>query len=110
MAKRIARKTIHSPADTTLSLIGNKWTILIIEELWKGTRRFGEIEKSLTGISPRTLSLRLASLEKAGIIVRDVFPEVPPRVEYHLTPLGRTLEEVLTPIREWGIKFEKGNT
>lgn len=107
MAKRISRKTIHSPADTTLTLIGNKWTVLIIEELWKGTKRFGEIEKALTGISPRTLSLRLASLEKSGIIVREVFPEVPPRVEYQLTELGRSLEEVLTPIRNWGIKFEK---
>lgn len=90
-----------------MTLIGNKWTVLIIEELWKGTKRFGEIEKALTGISPRTLSLRLASLEKSGIIVREVFPEVPPRVEYQLTELGRSLEEVLTPIRNWGIKFEK---
>ena len=108
MPKKSSKKIIHSPAETTLDLIGNKWTILIIEELFRGTRRFGEIEKSLIGISPRTLSLRLASLEKAGVIIREVFPEVPPRVEYRLSPLGRSLDDVITAVKNWGLKFEKG--
>lgn len=107
MAKKSSKKVIHSTAETTLTLIGNKWTILIIEELFSGTRRFGEIEKSLEGISPRTLSLRLSSLEKATIIKREVFPEVPPRVEYCLTPLGRSLEELLTLMKKWGSDFEQ---
>ena len=107
MAKKSSKKILHSPAETTLDRIGNKWTILIIEELFNGTRRFGEIEKGLVGISPRTLSLRLASLEKAKVIAREVFPEVPPRVEYRLTPLGRSLENVITIIKDWGTKFEK---
>lgn len=107
MAKKSSKKVLHSPAETTLDLIGNKWTILIIEELFHGTRRFGEIEKGLIGISPRTLSLRLASLEKAGVIIREVFPEVPPRVEYRLTSLGRSLEGVIKSITDWGAKFEK---
>ncbi len=107
MAKKSSKKTIHSPAETTLVLIGNKWTVLLIEELFSGTRRFGELEKSLVGISPRTLSLRLASLEKAGIIKREVFPEVPPRVEYRLTLLGRTLEPLIIQMKEWGSKFER---
>ena len=107
MPKKSSKKIIHSPAETTLDLIGNKWTIFIIEELFRGTRRFGEIEKGLVGISPRTLSIRLASLEKAGIISREVFPEVPPRVEYRLTTLGRSLEDVISVVREWGVKFEK---
>jgi DNA-binding HxlR family transcriptional regulator len=107
MAKKFSKKKIHSPAETTLALIANKWTILIIEELFLATRRFGELEKTLTGISPRTLSLRLSSLEKAGVIKREVFPEVPPRVEYRLTALGRSLETIVAAINEWGVKFEK---
>jgi DNA-binding HxlR family transcriptional regulator len=109
MAKKGSKKVIHSSAETTLTLIGNKWTILIIEELFLGTRRFGELEKSLLGISPRTLSLRLSSLEKASIIKREVFPEVPPRVEYRLTPLGRTLEEMVILMKRWGSDFERKN-
>jgi DNA-binding HxlR family transcriptional regulator len=107
MPRKSSKKVLHSPAETTLDLIGNKWTILIIEELFRGTRRFGAIEKGLVGISPRTLSLRLASLEKAGVIVREVFPEVPPRVEYRLSTLGQSLETVIASITEWGKKLER---
>ena len=96
---------VHSPIENTLQVIGSKWTVLVIKELLNGTMRFGELEKTLIGISPRTFSMRLASLEKFGIIDRKVYPEVPPRVEYKLSALGKTLEPVLKTMNNWGISF-----
>lgn len=108
--KKYIKKDIHSPVENTLEVIGSKWSVLIINELSLGMRRFGQMEKSLTGISPRTLSLRLATLEKQGIIERKVYPEVPPRVEYKLSPLGRSLEPVLKVMHTWGLSFKKRST
>ena len=105
--KKYIKKEIHSPVENTLEVIGSKWAVLIINELASGMRRFGEIEKSLNGISPRTLSLRLSTLEKQGIIERKVYPEVPPRVEYKLSALGKSLEPVLKTMHTWGVAFEK---
>ncbi len=105
--KKYTKKVIHSPIENTLQVIGSKWAVLIIRELMEGTRRFSHLEKSLTGISPRTLSLRLASMEENGIVLRKVYPEVPPRVEYKLSPLGRTLEPVLKTMNNWGMTFAK---
>ncbi len=105
--KKYSKKTVHSPIENTLKVIGSKWTVLVIRELVSGVKRFGELEKLLDGISPRTLSLRLASLEKYKIIDRKVFPEVPPRVEYKLTALGKSLEPVLKTMHTWGAAFEK---
>lgn len=99
---KYTKKIIHSPAETTLKIIGSKWTVLILRELSGGVRRFGELEKALTGISPRTLSLRLSHMEEHGIVERKVYPEVPPRVEYKLSPLGKTLGPVLKVMEEWG--------
>jgi DNA-binding HxlR family transcriptional regulator len=73
------------PVTTTLGIIGGRWTLLILRDLFSGTRRFGELRKSLSGISPRTLSARLKFLEQEGIVERKVYAEVPPRVEYSLT-------------------------
>ena len=88
--KKYTKKNIHSPIENTLSVIASKWTVLILRELTEsGVCRFGQIEKKLDGISPRTLSLRLASLEEAGVIERKVYPEVPPRVEYKLSTYGK---------------------
>ncbi len=105
--KKYTKKVIHSPIEKTLQVIGSKWTVLIIRELMGGVMRFGELEKSLTGISPRTLSLRLSSMEDHGIVERKVYPEVPPRVEYKLSPLGKSLEPVLKTMNNWGASFEK---
>lgn len=99
---KYTKKGNHSSIEKTLDVIESKWTVLVILEIISGVQRFSELTKSLRGISPRTLSLRLSSLEKAGIISRRVFPEVPPRVEYTLTPLGRTLEPVLSTMEKWG--------
>ncbi len=106
--KKYLKKTIHTPIENTLQVIGSKWTVLIIGELASGgVRRFGELERLLSGISPRTLSLRLTALEEHGIIERKVFPEVPPRVEYKLTALGKSLDPVLKLMNSWGTSFAK---
>lgn len=105
--KKYIKKEVHSPIENTLEVISSKWAVLIIQELSTGMRRFNEIEKILTGISPRTLSLRLATLEAQGIIERKVYPEVPPRVEYRLSALGKTLEPVLKTMHAWGVAFDR---
>ena len=105
--KKYSKKVIHSPIENTLQVIGSKWTVLIIRELMGGVKRFGELEKALTGISPRTLSLRLGSMEDFKIVDRKVYAEVPPRVEYKLSPLGRSLDPVLKTMCQWGSNFSK---
>ena len=79
-----------------------KWTLLLVRDLAEGRSRFCELERSLAGISPRTLSLRLRALEEEGIVERHTFPEVPPRVEYALTPKGRALLPIIDDMRAYG--------
>ncbi len=88
----------------TIKIIGSKWTILILYNLLDGHKRFGELQRILTGISPRTLSLRLTELEQDGLISKKVFAEVPPHVEYTLTQKGQTLNDIICKMREWGEK------
>jgi DNA-binding HxlR family transcriptional regulator len=90
------------PVCATADLICGKWTILIIRDLAEGRSRFCELERSLAGISPRTLSLRLRALEDEGILVRKTFPEVPPRVEYSLTEKGHALLPLIEDMRAYG--------
>ena len=90
------------PVERTLRFIGSKWTILIIRDLLQATKRFGELRKLLTGISPKTLSERLKTLEKKGIVTRKIYPEVPPRVEYSLTKRGRSLSSIIMDMKKWG--------
>jgi len=85
-----------------LKVIGSKWTILILRDLCEEKKRFGELQRSLEGISPRTLSQRLQDLEQQGIVSKTVFAEVPPRVEYALTEKGRSLKSIISQIRRWG--------
>ena len=89
--KKLPSNLPACPVEVTLLLLSNKWTILILRDLLSGTKRFGELKKSLSGVSQKVLTANLRSLEEKGIIVREVYPEVPPRVEYTLTDLGRTL-------------------
>lgn len=92
------------PIAKTLDVIGTKWTFLIIRDLLiEGTLRFSDLLKSLEGISPKTLSLRLKELEEQGLLVRKVYPEVPPRVEYTLTERGRRLESVFIELKRFGL-------
>src|SRR4051812_16411588 len=90
------------PVSACAEILSGKWTILLIRDLADGRSRFCELERSLDGISPRTLSLRLRALEEQGIVERRTFPEVPPRVEYSLTDKGRGLVPIIEDMREYG--------
>jgi DNA-binding HxlR family transcriptional regulator len=90
------------PVCATANLVCAKWTILVIRDLAAGHSRFCELERSLAGISPRTLSLRLRALEEEGIVERRTYPEVPPRVEYELTPKGLALLPLIDDMRQYG--------
>jgi DNA-binding HxlR family transcriptional regulator len=90
------------PVCATADIVCGKWTLLIIRDLADGRARFCELERSLAGISPRTLSLRLRALEEEGILERETFPEVPPRVEYTLTEKGRALIPIIESMRAYG--------
>jgi DNA-binding HxlR family transcriptional regulator len=90
------------PVCATADIICGKWTILVIRDLSYGRSRFCELERSLAGISPRTLSLRLRALEEQGIVERHTFPEVPPRVEYSLTTKGEALVPLIDGMRAYG--------
>jgi DNA-binding HxlR family transcriptional regulator len=90
------------PVCHTAEIISGKWTLLVIRDLAEGCSRFCELERSLEGISPRTLSLRLRALEAEGIVERRTYPEVPPRVEYTLTPKGEALVPLIEQMRRYG--------
>ena len=90
------------PVCATAELVCSKWTILVVRDLAEGRSRFCELERSLAGISPRTLSLRLRALEEEGMVERQTFPEVPPRVEYSLTAKGRALLPLIEDMRAFG--------
>lgn len=94
------------PVERTLRIIGGKWTLLVLRDLFTGTKRFGELMASLEGVSPKTLSERLKDLEAEGIVKKTLYPEVPPRAEYNLTDKGRSLQEILEAIRTWGECWE----
>lgn len=93
------------PVCRTAEIISGKWTLLVIRDLSESSQRFCELERSLDGISPRTLSLRLRALEDAGIVERRTYPEVPPRVEYALTDKGRALAPLIEDMRSYGRRW-----
>ncbi|MBA3871191.1 MAG: helix-turn-helix transcriptional regulator [Anaerolineae bacterium] len=93
------------PIERTVNILEGKWTLLILRELFTGTKRFGELRSALTGVSPKTLSERLRILEQQGIVKRTIYPEVPPRVEYSLTELGETLSPIIEALRQWGTEW-----
>jgi DNA-binding HxlR family transcriptional regulator len=97
------------PVDETAKIIGNKWTPLIIRDLVGGVKRFNQLERSLEGISPKTLSERLRRLEAERIVARRCFAEVPPRVEYSLTPKGHALVPVIDSMRAYGLTWLCGS-
>ena len=94
------------PVETTLKLIGEKWKILIIRDLLNGTKRFGELKKACSGISQKVLTTNLRAMEEDGLVKREVFPEVPPRVEYTLTDVGYSLAPVLNAMASWGTDYK----
>ncbi len=94
------------PVATTVSLIGNKWKLLIIRNLLARPWRFNELQRSLDGISQKVLTDSLRSMEEDGIITRTVYPEVPPRVEYALSELGETLRPIISDMEKWGQAYK----
>ncbi len=98
-------KVIQCPVEGTLRIIGGRWKLLILRELFKETRRFGELHKALDGITQKMLTQQLREMEKHGIILRKVYPQIPPKVEYSLTPLGQSLKPILDLMHSWGSKY-----
>ncbi|AEF26227.1 winged helix-turn-helix transcriptional regulator [Streptococcus parauberis] len=95
------------PVETTLSLIGDKWKILILRDLLKGTMRFGQLQKSIGKVSQKVLTSQLRDMEAHGLVHREVFAEVPPRVEYSLTETGLSLEPVIDSMLAWGQNYQE---
>lgn len=94
------------PVETTLMLISDKWKVLILRDLLDGTKRFGELRKSIGSVSQKVLTAQLRQMEESGLLIRTVYPEVPPRVEYTLTELGYRLKPVLDAMRSWGEDYQ----
>ena len=97
-----AKELPACPVETTLMLIGDKWKVLILRDLMTGTKRFGELKKSIGSVSQKVLTAQLRDMEANGLVHRQVYAEVPPRVEYSLTELGRSLKPILDAMRAWG--------
>ena len=98
------------PVETTLTLISDKWKVLILRDLLSGTKRFGELKKSIGGVSQKVLTTQLRQMEDSGLLNRTVYPEVPPRVAYTLTELGYSLKPVLDAMGSWGEAYQRKNT
>lgn len=94
------------PVATTVQIIGNKWKLLILRNLLERPWRFNELHRSLKGISQKVLTDSLRSMEKDGIITRTAYPEVPPRVEYALSPLGESMRPILNSMEQWGASYQ----
>lgn len=94
------------PVETTLTLIGDKWTVLILRDLLGGMMRFGALRKSVGSVSQKVLTAKLRDMEENGLVTRKVYAEVPPRVEYALTPLGRSLAPILDAMKTWGEDYK----
>lgn len=113
-AKEIADKPANAlpdcPVETTLTLISDKWKVLILRDLLPGTKRFGELKKSIGHVTQKVLTAQLRQMEESGLITRTVYPEVPPRVEYTLTELGYSLKPVLDAMWDWGQNYKEKNS
>lgn len=94
------------PVETTLTLIGDKWKVLILRDLLTGTKRFGELKKSVGNVSQKVLTAQLCNMEESGLVNRKVYAEVPPRVEYSLTELGQSLKPILDSMQAWGTEYK----
>jgi DNA-binding HxlR family transcriptional regulator len=101
------KKTVSCPVETTIAAIGGRWKVLVIHHLLEESKRFGELTRLLDGVSARTLTRQLRELEEHGIITRHVHQQIPPKVEYSLTPLGLKLRPILFAMHDWGKEAEK---
>ena len=105
-----AKQLPACPVETTLMLIGDKWKVLILRDLMPGTRRFGELKKSIGSVSQKVLTAQLRDMEANGLVHREVYAEVPPRVEYSLTEVGRSLKPILDAMSTWGQGYKAQNS
>ena len=110
MPESFTTKLPDCPVETTLTLIGDKWKVLILRELLGGTKRFGELKKSINGVSQKVLTAQLRAMENSGLLTRTVYAEVPPRVEYSLTELGLSLQPILDALSAWGNQYKASLT
>src|SRR5438876_9834394 len=97
----MTKKNVSCPVETTLAVIGGRWKVLILQQLLDGVKRFNELHRLLAGITHKTLTQQLREMEADGIIHRKVYPQIPPKVEYSLTSLGKTLRPVLMAMHDW---------
>ena len=95
------------PIETTLKMLGCKWKVLIIRELLTGTKRFGELKRAVTGITQKVLTSNLREMEELGLLEREVYPQIPPKVEYTLTDIGYSLRPVLESLKCWGKDYKR---
>lgn len=95
------------PVETTLMIIGDKWKVLILRDLMDGTKRFGELKKSIGNVSQKVLTAQLRDMEEKALLIRKVYAEVPPRVEYTLTETGYSLKPVLDAMQNWGKEYQE---
>ncbi|OBY10037.1 winged helix-turn-helix transcriptional regulator [Clostridium paraputrificum] len=100
------KKLPNCPFEITLMLIGDKWKVLILRDLLPGTKRFGELKQSIGTVSQKVLTAQLRDMEEKGLVNRKVYAEVPPRVEYTLTELGRSLKPILDAMANWGEEYK----
>ncbi len=105
-----AKELPACPVETTLMLIGDKWKVLILRDLLPGTKRFGELKKSIGSVSQKVLTAQLRDMEAKGLVSRRVYAEVPPRVEYSLTNLGKSLKPILDAMQTWGESYQAQNS
>lgn len=102
-----AEKLPACPVETTLTLISDKWKVLILRDLLPGTKRFGELRKSIGHVSQKVLTAQLRQMEQNGLVNRKVYAEVPPKVEYSLTDVGYSLKPILDAMWTWGEEYQK---
>ena len=107
--QKTAKELPACPVETTLTLIGDKWKVLILRDLLTGTKRFGELKKSVGNVSQKVLTAQLRAMEESGLLTRTVYAEVPPRVEYTLTELGESLKPILDAVLNWGEEYKAQN-
>lgn len=103
----MSKEIPNCPVEITLQLIGDKWKVLIVRDLLTGTKRFSELMRSVTGITQKVLTSHLRSMEADGLLTRKAYSEVPPRVEYSLTPVGYSLKPILDSMVVWGTEYKK---
>lgn len=110
IAGKPAKVLPDCPVETTLTLISDKWKVLILRDLLPGTKRFGELQRSIGHVTQKVLTAQLRQMEESGLVIRTVYPEVPPHVEYTLTELGYSLKPILDAMWDWGEEYKAKNS